>query len=101
MTMTDERTPEEIERNIESTRASLKETLTELEHRLSPGHRMHEMRQRINPESMLPWAAVGAVATGAVLAIRGFRRHSSSYFDGDDMDDAVCFDAPIPSDVVR
>jgi len=97
MTMTDERTPEEIERNIESTRASLKETLSELEHRLSPGHRVQEIRQRLDPQLMLPWAAVGAVATGALLAIRGLTRRRRPYFD--DVDEVVCLEPSRPSDV--
>jgi hypothetical protein len=88
----DARTPEEIERHIEATRESLRGKLNELEHRLSPGERINRVRQRINPDAMAPWAAVGAVATGAVLAVRGLRRHrNSAELDGvDAVDDAVC-----------
>ena len=99
MTAPDERTPEEIERNIEATRASLRDTLTELEHRLSPSERVQEIRDRINPQSLLPWAAVGAVATGAVLAVRGFRRRRATSVEDSGLEEVVCFDAAVPSDI--
>ncbi|HVH56539.1 MAG TPA: DUF3618 domain-containing protein [Vicinamibacterales bacterium] len=105
MTMTelDDRTPAEIERNIEATRASLKGKLYELEHRLSPAGRIEEMRQRIKPDAVVPWAAVGAIVTGAMLALRGLRRGRTSAFeDYDEYDDygemaeEVCVDVAVP-----
>ena len=96
----DDRTPAEIERDIVMRRASLKNKLNALEHRLSPGERMHEMRQRLNPETVAPWAAVGAIATGAVLAMRGLRRHRTSSIDDDILDETVCVDIAVPPGVV-
>jgi len=102
----DDRTPEEIERNIAATRASLKGKLNELEHRLSPTERIHEIRQRINPETVLPWAAVGAVATGAALAMRGLRRRrgapldEETVFDEETLGEVVCVDVAVPPGVV-
>ena len=77
----DPRTPEQIERSIEARRQALKDKLTALEHRLSPSERMRDARQRLDRvreqldvDTIAPWAAVGAVATGAILAARGLRR---------------------------
>jgi hypothetical protein len=96
MTMTelDDRTPAEIERNIEATRASLKGKLNELEHRLSPAGRIEEIRERIRPDAVIPWAAVGAVVTGAMLALRGLRRRHSfdDYDDYGELAEEVCVD---------
>jgi hypothetical protein len=106
-TALDNRSPQEIERSISATRESLKGKLNELEHRLSPAERMIEMRQRINPDVVVPWAAVGAVATGAMLAVRGLRRHrgSSADYERDEeleelMDETICVDVAVPPVVV-
>ena len=101
MTMTelDHMTPEEIERNIATTRASLKGKLNELEHRLSPGERMHEMRQHFNADAVAPWAAVGAIATGTALAMRGLRRRHTSSSE-EPVDETVCIDIAVPIDAV-
>ena len=97
----DVRTPDEIERSIEARRESLKGKLNELEHRLSPGERIREMRRRIDPEAMVPWAAVGAVATGAVLAIRGLRRSRSAHTEAAADEDTFCIvDVDVPPGVV-
>lgn len=95
----DPRTPEEIERSIESRRYALKDKLHELEHRLSPTERMRQARERIDPEAIAPWAAVGAVATGALLAARGLRRrrhavNGHAEADAvDEIDEVVCVEA--------
>ena len=98
----DDRTPEQIERDIANTRESLKGKLSELEHRLSPGERMREVRQRLTPETVAPWAAVGAIATGTVLALRGLRRHRPSTdaeTDEEVLDEVVCVDVAVPPGV--
>ena len=105
MTMTelDDRTPEQIERDIVNTRESLKGKLNELEHRLSPVERVREVREHLTPESVAPWAAVGAIATGTVLALRGLRRHRSSTapeMDDELMEEVVCVDVAVPPGVV-
>jgi hypothetical protein len=108
MTLTelDDRTPDQIERDIAARRASLKGKLNALEHRLSPGERIHEMRQHLHPETVAPWAAVGAIATGAVLAMRGLRRHRTSSMDDDILiddgvlDETVCVDVAVPPGTV-
>jgi hypothetical protein len=98
----DDRTPAEIERNIEATRASLKGKLYELEHRLSPAGRIEEMRQHIKPDAVVPWAAVGAIVTGAMLALRGLRRrrtfedYDDEYDDYGEMAEEVCVDVVVP-----
>lgn len=105
-TALDDRTPQEIERSISATRESLKGKLNELEHRLSPSERMRDVTRRINPDAVLPWAAVGAVATGAMLAVRGLRRHHHAP-DGDtpaddpQASDAICVvEVEVPPGVV-
>ena len=70
-----ERSPAEIESRIEQKRASLDRKLTALEHKLSPREQLHRVTDRVNAEAVLGWAAVGAVATGALLAVNGWRRH--------------------------
>jgi hypothetical protein len=95
----DARSAAEIERDISARRESLKDTLNELEHRLSPSERINEMRQRIKPDTVMPWAAVGAVATGAMLAVRGLRRHKHSSTDEQEMDEMLCIDVAVPPGV--
>ena len=68
------RSPEEIESQIAHTRASLDAKIHELERRLSPREQMARMRSQFNPESFYGLIAAGAVATGAALAFRGWRR---------------------------
>lgn len=69
-----ERSPAEIESRIEEKRADLERKLEALEHRLSPREQLERMKARINPEPYIGWAALGAVATGAFLAVNGWRR---------------------------
>lgn len=95
---TDDRTPQEIERSIADRRDALKGKLTELEYRLSPTERMKQVRQRIDPQAIAPWAAVGAVATGAWLAARGLRHHSANGYQDldetevDGVEQIICVD---------
>jgi hypothetical protein len=98
----DARSPEEIEQNIIERRDALKGKLQELEHKLSPTERMRQVRERIDPEAIAPWAAVGAVATGAWLAARGLRhRHSTDGIEAaDEIEEAVCIDIAVPPGVV-
>jgi hypothetical protein len=95
---TDPRSAAEIERDISNRRESLKGKLNELEHRLSPAERISSMRRRITPEAVAPWAAAGAVATGAVLAVRGLRRrrHVAEY---EEDADTLCIDVAVPPSV--
>lgn len=105
-TDTDPRTPEQIERSIASRRYALKDKLSELEHRLSPTERMRQARERIDPEAFAPWAAVGAVATGALLAARGLRRRhhaDNGHAETDTIDtieETVCVDVAVPPGIV-
>lgn len=70
-----ERTPDEIEHSIEQRRASLDRKLEAIERRLSPREQLARVRERIDPQAYVGWAAVGAVITGACLAVNGWRRH--------------------------
>ena len=102
-TETDTRSPEEIERSIAARRESLKEKLHEIEQRLSPGERIRQVRERIDPEAFVPWAAVGAIATGTWLAARGLKRRHSNNGAVDEMDavdEIVCLDVAVPTVVV-
>lgn len=78
-----ERSPEQIEREIAQTRASLDRKLLELERRFSPREQLQRLRRRLDPEALAAWAAVGAVATGAYLAFTGLRRHPRQDGTGD------------------
>jgi hypothetical protein len=69
-----ERSPEQIESQIAETRASLDRTLREIERRLSPSAQVQRLKARVNADAYLAWGAVGAIATGALLAVRGWRR---------------------------
>ena len=99
----DERSPAEIERSIIARRDALKGKLNELEYRLSPTERMRQARERIDPDAITPWAAVGAVATGAWLAARGLRRRhpDNGHREIDDTDfdavgEIVCVETSYP-----
>lgn len=70
-----QRRPEEIEASIEKKRASLDRKIEELERRLSPREQLSRVRARLNPEAYTSVAAVGAVAAGALMAVRGWRRY--------------------------
>lgn len=69
-----ERSPAEIESRIEEKRADLERKLEQLEQRLSPREQFGRMKARINPERYLGWFALGAVAAGGYLAVKGWRR---------------------------
>ena len=73
------RSPEEIEMQIAHTRASLDAKIQELERRLSPREQMSRVRAQLNPEPYLGCIAATAVAAGAALAYRGWRRAHSRY----------------------
>ena len=101
-----ERSPAEIESRIEQKRASLDRKLSALEHKLSPREQLHRVKDRVNTESVMGWAAVGAVAAGALLAVNGWRRHHGA--DGHveieddlaDIEDVVVLDcAEIPREM--
>jgi vacuolar-type H+-ATPase subunit I/STV1 len=86
-----ERSPAEIEARIEQKRASLDRKLSELEHKLSPREQLNRVKQRVtrvDSDSVIGWAAVGAVAAGTVLAINGWRRaHANGYAAEDELAD--------------
>ena len=69
-----QRRPEEIEASIQKKRASLDRKIEELERRFSPREQLSRVRARLNPEAYTGVAAVGAVAAGALMAVRGWRR---------------------------
>lgn len=69
-----ERSPAEIESRIEEKRADLDRKLEQLEQRLSPREQFGRMKARIHPERYLGWLALGAVAAGGYLAVKGWRR---------------------------
>jgi hypothetical protein len=70
-----QRRPEEIEASIEKKRASLDRKIEELERRLSPREQLSRVRARLNPDAYTGVAAVGAVAAGTLMAVRGWRRY--------------------------
>ena len=70
-----QRRPAEIEASIEQKRASLDRKIEELERRLSPREQLSRVRARLNPEAYTGMAAVGAVAAGTLMAMRGWRRY--------------------------
>jgi hypothetical protein len=106
----DERSPEQIEGSITARREALKGKLNELGYKLSPAERVRDVRDRIDPAAVAPWAAVGAVATGAWLAMRGLRRRHAANGHGSDMsdvgdmsdlvDETICVDVAVPPNVV-
>ena len=69
-----ERSPAEIESRIEEKRADLERKLEQLERRLSPREQLVRMKARINPERYIGWVALGAVAAGGYLAVKGWRQ---------------------------
>lgn len=92
-----ERSPAEIEAHIQETRAALDRKLTALEHRLSPREQFARVRARVgnvDRDSVVGWAAIGAVATGAALALTGWRRYHANGkgVDDDDLADVVLLD---------
>ena len=68
------RSPEEIQSEIAHRRASLDAKIHELERRLSPRAQMTRVKAQLNPEPYLGAIAATAVAAGAALAYRGWRR---------------------------
>ncbi len=77
-TLEGERSPEQIESEIAATRASLDRKLTELDKRLDPRRRWHELRgnlrDRLTSPPVAAWSAVAAVAAGSWMAVSGLRR---------------------------
>ena len=100
-----DRSPAEIESRIEQKRASLDRKLRALDYKLSPREQLHRVRDRVNADSVLGWAAVGAVATGALLAVNGWRRHHGADghaepADPADLEEIVMLDsAELPPEV--
>lgn len=106
-----ERTPAEIETHIEQTRASLDRKLSALEHRFSPREQLQRVRARmmhdVDGDSVVGWAAVGAVAAGTLLALNGWRRyhngrngHADEYADLADLEEVVMLDcAELPPEL--
>jgi hypothetical protein len=87
-----------IEADIARTRASLNRRLQELEHRLSPAERFAEVKSRLDIRKLDPrpypeWIAVGAIVTGTVLALAGWRRSRQPALDVADLQELVLFDA--------
>lgn len=66
--------PDEIENQIVLRRAALDAKIHELERRLSPREQIHRVREQLNPSSYLGVIAATAVAAGAALAYKGWRR---------------------------
>jgi hypothetical protein len=87
-----ERSPAEIESRIEQKRASLDRKLTALEHKLSPREQLQRVKDQVDTESLLGWAAVGAVATGAIMAVNGWRRHHNGNGRSEMPDDYAALD---------
>jgi hypothetical protein len=86
-----ERTPEEIQSQIAETRASLDAKVYELERRLSPKARLQQLRSQASDDRTVAWAAVAAVATGAGLALTGWRKVRASAANGSDtVDEVTC-----------
>jgi hypothetical protein len=69
-----DRSPEEIQSQIAETRAALDRKVQELERRLSPSARLQQLRSHAGDDRTIAWAAVAAVATGAGLALNGWRK---------------------------
>lgn len=87
----------QIEAEIARTRASLNRKIEELERRLSPSHKIAEVKQRLDLRQLDPrpyphWLAAGAVALGAVLAITGWRKYRRVEHLEADLDDVVIFE---------
>ena len=81
-----DRSPEEIESQIAQTRASLDRTLREIERRLSPSAQVQRLKQSVDPDTYYAWGAVAAIAAGAWLAIRGWRRTNGHALSCDEVD---------------
>jgi len=76
-----ERSPAEIEAHIQETRASLDRKLSALEDKLSPREQLARVKARVgrlDRDAVAGWAAVGAVAAGAALALNGWRRYHAN-----------------------
>jgi hypothetical protein len=86
-----------IEADIARTRASLNRRLQELEHRLSPGERLAQVKATLDPRRLDPrpypeWMAAAFVAIGAGLALAGWRRSRKAALDEADLEELVIFD---------
>jgi hypothetical protein len=75
------RTPEQMQRDIRARRVALDEKVHEIERRLSPTARLHDLKSdlqarvsQVDRDSAAVWGAVAAVAIGACMAITGWRR---------------------------
>lgn len=91
--------PAVIEREIVHTRASLQRKIEALQHRLNPRERVREETERVkaavrnvDPTPYAGVAALGAVALGTAMAVRGLRGCCNGRHD-----DAI---APGPDDAV-
>lgn len=76
-----ERSPAEIEANIQATRAALDSKLSALEHKLSPREQLARMRSKVrhvDRDAVAGWGAVSAIAVGTVLALAGWRRYHAN-----------------------
>lgn len=69
------RTPEDIQHQIAQTRRALDDKLERLGERLDPRVRLQELKGGLSARApqYTAWAAVGAIAAGAWLAVRGWR----------------------------
>jgi hypothetical protein len=86
-----DRSPEEIQSQIVQTRAALDAKVTELERRLSPKARLQQLRSQAGDDRTMAWAAVAAVATGAGLALNGWRKvRARASENGDTVDEVTC-----------
>jgi hypothetical protein len=66
--------PDQIESQIQQTRASLNRKLGELERRLSPRGQVASLKREAlaHAPQVAAWGAVAAVATGAAMAVSGW-----------------------------
>jgi hypothetical protein len=84
-----ERSPEEIQSQITQTRASLDAKVYELERRLSPRARLQQLKSQAGDDRTIAWAAVAAVATGAGLALSGWRKTRATTNGAHEADEEV------------
>ena len=65
--------PARIEGEIARTRASLRNKIEELQHRLSPRERVREVAHRMDPRPYAGVAALAAVGLGTGMVVKHYR----------------------------
>jgi hypothetical protein len=68
--------PDQIESQIATTRASLDRKLGELERRLTPREQVASLKREAQAHApqLLAWGAIAAVAAGTAMAVSGWRK---------------------------